>query len=124
MIKFHVSGMDTDPRSDRARAPAVAFGEAQGRRERTSRGVMPLLDDIEKRVVTVCERAMTRTVNDIEHMESESYVVLLSGAAKYLFTPIAMAVVLAMLASYFLTRTLVPKDDALPASSGSGALPT
>jgi multidrug efflux pump subunit AcrB len=33
---------------------------------------------------------------------------LLSGAAKYLFTPLAMAVVFAMLTSYFLTRTLVP----------------
>ncbi|MBV9677478.1 MAG: efflux RND transporter permease subunit, partial [Acidobacteriaceae bacterium] len=30
-------------------------------------------DDMEKRVVTICERAMTTTVNDIEHMESESY---------------------------------------------------
>src|SRR5579875_3377179 len=30
-------------------------------------------DDMEKRIVTVCERAMTTTVNDIEHMESESY---------------------------------------------------
>jgi multidrug efflux pump subunit AcrB len=35
-------------------------------------------------------------------------VLLLSGAAKYLFTPLAMAVVFAMLTSYFLTRTLVP----------------
>jgi CzcA family heavy metal efflux pump len=35
-------------------------------------------------------------------------VVLLSGAARYLFTPLAMAVVFAMLASYFLSRTLVP----------------
>ncbi len=34
-------------------------------------------------------------------------VVLLSGAARYLFTPLAMAVVFAMLASYFLSRTLV-----------------
>ena len=33
---------------------------------------------------------------------------LLSGAAKYLFTPLAMAVVFAMLTSYLLTRTLVP----------------
>jgi CzcA family heavy metal efflux pump len=30
-------------------------------------------DEMEKRVVTICERAMTTTVNDIEHMESESY---------------------------------------------------
>ena len=35
-------------------------------------------------------------------------VILLSGPAKYLFTPLAMAVVFAMLASYFLSRTLVP----------------
>ena len=35
-------------------------------------------------------------------------VVLLSGAARYLFTPLAMAVAFAMMASYFLSRTLVP----------------
>ena len=35
-------------------------------------------------------------------------VVLLTGAARYLFTPLAMAVAFAMLASYFLSRTLVP----------------
>jgi len=35
-------------------------------------------------------------------------VLLLAGAAKFLFTPLAMAVVFAMLASYFLSRTLVP----------------
>ena len=35
-------------------------------------------------------------------------VLLLTGAAKFLFTPLAMAVVLAMLTSYLLTRTLVP----------------
>jgi multidrug efflux pump subunit AcrB len=35
-------------------------------------------------------------------------VVLLEGAAKYLFTPLAMAVVYSMLASYLLSRTLVP----------------
>ena len=34
-------------------------------------------------------------------------VLLLTGAAKFLFTPMAMAVVFAMLASYFLSRTLV-----------------
>src|SRR4029077_15728833 len=33
---------------------------------------------------------------------------LLTGAAKYLFTPLAMAVVFAMMASYFLSRTLIP----------------
>jgi multidrug efflux pump subunit AcrB len=35
-------------------------------------------------------------------------VVLLYGPAKFLFTPLALAVVLAMLASYLLSRTLVP----------------
>ncbi|MEO7142450.1 MAG: efflux RND transporter permease subunit [Bryobacteraceae bacterium] len=35
-------------------------------------------------------------------------VIFLSGAAKYLFTPLALAVVLAMQASYLLSRTLVP----------------
>ena len=35
-------------------------------------------------------------------------VLLLSGTARYLFTPLAMAVVFAMLASYLLSRTLVP----------------
>jgi multidrug efflux pump subunit AcrB len=35
-------------------------------------------------------------------------VVLLTGPAKYLFTPLGMAVVFAMMASYFLSRTLVP----------------
>jgi len=35
-------------------------------------------------------------------------VLLLTGAARFLFTPLAMAVVYAMMASYFLSRTLVP----------------
>ena len=35
-------------------------------------------------------------------------VIFLTGAARYLFTPLAIAVVLAMMASYFLSRTLVP----------------
>jgi multidrug efflux pump subunit AcrB len=35
-------------------------------------------------------------------------VLLLTGTAQYLFTPLAMAVVFAMLTSYLLTRTLVP----------------
>jgi multidrug efflux pump subunit AcrB len=35
-------------------------------------------------------------------------VVLLEGPAKFLFTPLAMAVVYSMLASYLLSRTLVP----------------
>jgi multidrug efflux pump subunit AcrB len=35
-------------------------------------------------------------------------VVFITGSAKYLFTPLAMAVVFAMLTSYLLSRTLVP----------------
>ena len=35
-------------------------------------------------------------------------VLLLTGAAKYLFTPLALAVVFAMMASYLLSRTLIP----------------
>ncbi len=35
-------------------------------------------------------------------------VVLLTGPARYLFTPMALSVVLAMIASYLLSRTLVP----------------
>src|SRR5205085_11151324 len=35
-------------------------------------------------------------------------VVFISGAAKYLFTPLAMSVVFAMMTSYVLSRTLVP----------------
>src|SRR4029079_1583532 len=35
-------------------------------------------------------------------------VVFISGAAKYLFTPLSLAVVFAMMTSYLLSRTLVP----------------
>jgi len=35
-------------------------------------------------------------------------VIFLTGAAQYLFTPLALAVVLAIMASYMLSRTLVP----------------
>jgi multidrug efflux pump subunit AcrB len=35
-------------------------------------------------------------------------VIFITGVARYLFTPLALAVVLAMLASYFLSRTVVP----------------
>jgi multidrug efflux pump subunit AcrB len=35
-------------------------------------------------------------------------VIFLTGAARYLFTPLALAVVLAIMASYVLSRTLVP----------------
>src|ERR1700761_7335503 len=37
----------------------------------TYTGLSP--DEMEKRMVTISERAMTTTVNDIEHMESQSY---------------------------------------------------
>jgi multidrug efflux pump subunit AcrB len=58
-------------------------------------------------------------------------VVLLYGAAKYLFTPLALAVVIAMLASYVLSRTLVPTlaralmetEHGGGASSSAGPLP-
>ena len=36
----------------------------------TFAGMSP--EDMEKRIVTISERAMTTTVNDIEHMESQS----------------------------------------------------
>ena len=64
-------------------------------------------------------------------------VLLLFGAAKFLFTPLAMAVVFAMLTSYFLTRTLVPtlmhylmkpevsrieRPDDAPAQPGDGRI--
>lgn len=51
----------------------------------TYNGLLP--DDMEKRVVTVCERAMTTTVNDIEHIESESYAGV--GIIKVFFQPSA-----------------------------------
>src|SRR5262249_55184027 len=51
-------------------------------------------------------------------------VVLLYGPAKYLFVPLALAVVLAMLASYLLSRTLVPTlARMLMASEHHGPLP-
>ena len=59
-------------------------------------------------------------------------VVLLFGPAKYLFTPLALAVVSAMLASYLLSRTLVPtmarmlmaeKEPAANALTPGGRLP-
>jgi hypothetical protein len=37
----------------------------------TFTGISP--DEMEKRIVTVSERAMTTAVNDIEHIESQSY---------------------------------------------------
>ncbi len=49
----------------------------------TYNGLMP--DDMEKRVITVCERAMTTTVNDIEHIESESYTGV--GIIRVFFQP-------------------------------------
>ncbi len=49
-------------------------------------------------------------------------VLLLTGAAKYLFTPLAMAVVFAMLASYLLSRTLIPTMVHYMLQAGSEAL--
>ena len=48
-------------------------------------GIAP--EDMEKRVVTVSERAFTTTVNDIEHMESQSMYGV--GVIKVFFHPIA-----------------------------------
>src|SRR5476651_1305553 len=42
-------------------------------------------DEMAKRVVTISERAMTTTVNDIEHMESQSYIGV--GVIKVYFQP-------------------------------------
>ncbi len=54
-------------------------------------------------------------------------VVLLTGPARYLFTPLAVAVVFSMLASYVLSRTLVPalarlleSEDAHAETEGTG----
>jgi multidrug efflux pump subunit AcrB len=65
-------------------------------------GVAP--EEMEKRFVTVCERAMTTTVNDIEHIESQSY----NGVAVIKVFFYDMAVIFAMLASYLLSRTVIP----------------
>ena len=46
-------------------------------------GISP--DDMEKRVVTITERAFTTTVNDIEHMESQSMYGV--GVIKVFFHP-------------------------------------
>ena len=50
-------------------------------------------------------------------------VLLLTGTARYLFTPLAMAVVFAMLASYLLSRTLVPTMVALSSQVRGGLVP-
>jgi multidrug efflux pump subunit AcrB len=59
-------------------------------------------------------------------------VVLLYGPAKYLFTPLALAVVIAMIASYVLSRTLVPtlarmlmagERNEISDNNGSGSAP-
>ena len=49
-------------------------------------------------------------------------VVFLDGPAKYLFTPLGLAVVFAMLASYGLSRTLTP-DHHRPAAQGRASWP-
>src|SRR6185369_11628353 len=38
-------------------------------------------------------------------------VVLLTGPARFLFTPLALSVVFSMMASYLLSRTLVPRSE-------------
>jgi multidrug efflux pump subunit AcrB len=61
-------------------------------------------EEMEKRFVTVCQRAMTTTVNDIEHIESQPY----NGVAVIKVFFHDMAVIFAMLASYLLSRTVIP----------------
>ena len=51
-------------------------------------------------------------------------VVFLDGPAKYLFTPLGLAVVFAMLASYALSRTLTPITIGLLTKGESHAAPT
>ena len=51
-------------------------------------------------------------------------VVFLDGPAKYLFTPLGLAVVFAMLASYGLSRTLTPITIGLLTKGESHAPPT
>src|SRR5271154_6882517 len=70
-------------------------------------GISP--DEMEKRVVTIFERSMTTTVNDIEHIESQSY----AGVAviRVYFQPkakaeMAMAQITAMAQS--ITRGMPP----------------
>jgi multidrug efflux pump subunit AcrB len=68
-------------------------------------GIAP--EDMEKRVVTVSERAFTTTVNDIEHMESQSMYGV--GVIKVFFHPSAkveMAVAQITSISQSLLRTL------------------
>src|SRR6266480_2777174 len=70
-------------------------------------GIAP--DDMEKRVITVTERAFTTTVNDIEHMESQSMYGV--GVIKVFFHPnakVEMAVAQITSISQSLLRTLPP----------------
>jgi len=47
----------------------------------------------------------------------------LTGVARYLFVPLAEAVVFALLASYFFSRTLVPHSGHVPDEKGSREIP-
>ncbi len=73
-------------------------------------GISP--EEMEKRIVTVSERSMTTTVNDIEHIESQSY----NGTAviKVYFQPnvkIDMAVAQVSAANQSVLRVLPPRAD-------------
>ena len=73
----------------------------------SSTGISP--DDMEKRVITVTERAFTTTVNDIEHMESQSMYGV--GVIKIFFHPTAkieMAVAQITAISQTLLRAFPP----------------
>jgi multidrug efflux pump subunit AcrB len=73
----------------------------------SSTGISP--DDVEKRVVTISERAFTTTVNDIEHLESHSMYGV--GVIKVFFHPnakVEMAVAQITAISQAILRGLPP----------------
>jgi multidrug efflux pump subunit AcrB len=66
-------------------------------------------DEMEKRITTVSERALTTTVNDIEHIESQSLAGL--GVIKVFFhpgTPVEAAVAQMTAISQTVTRQMPP----------------
>jgi hypothetical protein len=93
-------------------------------------GVAP--EEMEKRFVTVCERAMTTTVNDIEHIESQSSIngVLREGLiAAYLTALMIPTMVKFLLRGHMeeidtsLGRRLNTSESAFGPRAESGGLP-
>src|SRR5438067_8727119 len=77
----------------------------------TYNGISP--DEMAQRIVTVCERAMTTTVNDIEHLESQSY----NGVAviKVFFQPkVKVELAIAQITSIVQTVTRVMPPGIFP----------